>query len=1047
GIYDVYQYDKITIKDVYPGIDWVLYNSDKKGMKYDFVVHPGADASQIKLIYEGDKSLKLNDDGSLSQKTALGTLTENAPYSYIQENNTEVNSRYKLTKIYKHLSLVEFDINQSQSQNQTLIIDPQLTWGTFYGGSGVDEVWSLSTDQFGNLYVTGAVDSPNFPTLNPIGGAYFQGAFGGGNNDVFILKFSNTGLLLWSTYYGDIGSEYGLSINTDISGNVFVTGSTDSPNFPTWNPGTPGIYFQGTFALGSSDAFILKFNSSGLRLWATYYGGIGGDSGFSVCTDLNGNVFVTGFTSSVNFPTWNPGTPGIYFQGAIAGGADAFILKFSNTGALQWATYYGGSGGTANDYGFSVSIDISSNVFVTGRTESTNFPTWNPGTPGIYFQGAIAGGADAFILKFSNTGALQWATHYGGSGNDEGYSIACDNTGNVFVMGQTTSTNFPIFNPSGGAYFQGTNAGGGGDAFILKFSNTGVHQWATYYGGTGTDVENSFDNLTLDNCGAVYICFSTSSTNIPTQSFQAGCGGFNDNSKGSGNDLFLVKFSNTGVRIWATYIGGNGTDYNEPIVCDANNNLFVSGKWTGVTNSATYPLANPGGGAYYDATFNGGNDDSFFMKFTPIPPTYAQSQTNPVGCSNCNGVATVSVICGEAPYTYQWSNAVTVSNTTLTTSSISGLCPGVYQVTVTSNCNYTYTTTYTLTGSVSNLTVNATVQNANCTSPTGSVIINSVTNGLPNYTLTQGTTTLASGFTTPYTLNNVSVGTHTYTLYSANGCSTTFTVTVLGAANSLTLSPMVTDAICGTGTVSIGITGGTPNYTITEGATTVATGSATSYTLTGVSVGSHTYVVSSTNSCNQTLIVNILDLCVLPVQLTKFSASCADRKATIKWTTATEINCDSFLLYRRTNHIDFAAPIAKVKGSVNSYTVNNYEVIDNNLEIDSIYYYKLEQVDLDKTVHEVGQIIYAHCVPVKFNYNFNSYLSGDVLTIISNKNLDNVTIGVYTVLGQTLITLNNVNLKNGEAFKIDVSNLAEAVYFIKIFNSSEQGFKKFVIGR
>ncbi|MFO0323275.1 MAG: T9SS type A sorting domain-containing protein, partial [Bacteroidota bacterium] len=167
----------------------------------------------------------------------------------------------------------------------------------------------------------------------------------------------------------------------------------------------------------------------------------------------------------------------------------------------------------------------------------------------------------------------------------------------------------------------------------------------------------------------------------------------------------------------------------------------------------------------------------------------------------------------------------------------------------------------------------------------------------------------------------------------------------------------------------------------------------------------------------------------------------------IKWTTATEINCDSFLLYRRSNQIDFAAPIAKVKGSVNSYTVNNYEVIDNNLEVDSIYYYKLEQVDLDKTVHEVGQIIYAHCVPVKFNNNFNSYLSGDVLTIISNKNLDNVTIGVYTVLGQTLITLNNVNLKNGEAFKIDVSNLAEAVYFIKIFNSNERALKKFVIGR
>jgi hypothetical protein len=283
---------------------------------------------------------------------------------------------------------------------------------------------------------------------------------------------------------------------------------------------------------------------------------------------------------------------------------------------------------------------------------------------------------------------------------------------------------------------------------------------------------------------------------------------------------------------------------------------------------------------------------------------------------------------------------------------------------------------------------------------------------------------------------------------ASNGCPPATTViTVSGSANSLTLSPMVTNASCGTGTVSIGIAGGSPNYTITEGGTNLANGAANSYTLTGVTLGTHTYVVSSANSCNQTLVVTIFDLCPLPVELTKFSASCADRKATIKWTTASEINCDSFLLYRRSNQIDFAAPIAKVKGSVNSYTVNNYEVIDKNLDIDSIYYYKLEQVDLDKTVHKVGQIIYAHCVPVKFNYNFNSYLSGDVLTIVSNKNLDNVTIGVYTVLGQTLVTFNNVNLKDGEAFKIDVSNLAEAVYFIKILNSSEQALKKFVIGR
>ncbi|MFO0320907.1 MAG: T9SS type A sorting domain-containing protein [Bacteroidota bacterium] len=136
-----------------------------------------------------------------------------------------------------------------------------------------------------------------------------------------------------------------------------------------------------------------------------------------------------------------------------------------------------------------------------------------------------------------------------------------------------------------------------------------------------------------------------------------------------------------------------------------------------------------------------------------------------------------------------------------------------------------------------------------------------------------------------------------------------------------------------------------------------------------------------------------------------------------------------------------------MKGSVNSYTVNHYEVIDKNLDIDSIYYYKLEQVDVDGTVHQAGPIIYAECVPVSFNYNLQPSPASNFLSIISNKDFENATIGVYTVLGQTLITINNVNLKDGEAFTIDVSNLAPSFYFIKIFNSNERALKKFVIGR
>ena len=371
GIYDVYQYKKLTIKNVYPNIDWVFYNSQKGGMKYDFIVHPGAKPNDIKLIYESETPLELDKNGNLQLKTKLGTLTENAPYSYLKETNTEVKSRFKTTKLNKHQVEVAFNINQNTyTQNSTLVIDPQLVWGTFYGGPGADGPMSIDNDNNGNVFITGySLNPTGFPVQNPGGGAYFQSILND-YSDVFILKFTNNGNLLWATYYG--GSNFfpflegGASICTDFNGNIFVTGNTPSTNFPVQNAGS---YFQGTFNGGNLDVFILKFDNNGIRLWATYYGGTQNDIGSSICTDANGNVFVTGTSGSNDFPVQNAGA---FFQGIYAGGTfDVFILKFDNNGNRLWATYYGGS---SSDNGNSICTDSNGNIFVTGNTGSTNFP-------------------------------------------------------------------------------------------------------------------------------------------------------------------------------------------------------------------------------------------------------------------------------------------------------------------------------------------------------------------------------------------------------------------------------------------------------------------------------------------------------------------------------------------------------------------------------------------------------------------------------------------------------------------------------------------------
>ncbi|MBI2282036.1 MAG: gliding motility-associated C-terminal domain-containing protein [Bacteroidetes bacterium] len=628
GIYGAKEYEKITIKEVYPGIDWVWYSHPQKGYKYDFVVHPGADYQQIKLLYKSKTPIQINPQGELELYTQYGNIKENTPISFYEGKEIETKFKYNeqnpitINGDNGYETSISFHFPQTlnlESRTSNLIIDPQLIWGTFFGGTSYEGPMAIDTDANDNVFVTGYLGSSDFPVLDA--GTYFQGAYAGGN-DVFILKFNNVGVPIWATYYGGNGTDHGYGIATDASGNVFVTGYTNmSPTFPVQNAGT---YFQGASG-GFEDIFILKFDNAGNRLWATFYGGNGDESfdGSSIATDASGNVFVTGNTSSTTFPVQNGGT---FFQGANAGATDAFILKFDNLGNRLWATYYGGSG---FDFGFAITTDNSGNLFVTGATGSGDLPVQNAGT---YFQGPSGG--DAFILKFDNLGNRLWATYYGGSLADGGYSIATDNSGNLFVAGLTSSIDLPVQNA--GTFYQGTN-GGGDDAFILKFDNVGNRLWATYYGGSGVETFGSSDNLAIDSCNNVYLSFGTTSTNVLTQ---APCDGgyFDPTYNGGAHDILLSLFTNTGIRLWETYLGGDGDDFRSPLAVDNSGNLFVSGEWTFVTSSASCPVTNPGGGAYYDGTFNGGDDDAFMIKF--LTNSCICSSSTSTGCSTGTDVIT-----------------------------------------------------------------------------------------------------------------------------------------------------------------------------------------------------------------------------------------------------------------------------------------------------------------------------------------------------------------------------------------------------------------------
>ena len=583
NVLDVHSFNKITYQNIYPGIDWVIYTKGKE-VKYDFVVKPGADPSLIKMQFHHQEDMTLNKDGSFTLKNSLGSITEKSPDSF--QSGRRIGTQFILDN-----NLLSFDL-ENYNHRETLIIDPALVWATYYGGISQDYSLFCDNDALGNLYLAGETISSSGSSIAQGG---HQNSYGGGSYDAFLVKFNSSGVRQWGSYYGGADDDSGYSCATDALGNVYLAGYTHSSS------GIASGGHQNSFGNnGFYCAYLVKFNSSGVRQWGTYYVGVNGHNrGYSCATDAAGNVYLAGRTES------NIGISLGGHQNAFGGGADAFLVKFNASGVMQWGTYYGGS---ASEIGHSCSTDASGNVYLAGQTSSPF---------GISLgghQNAIGSNfnSDAFLVKFNSSGIRQWGTYYGGAGPDIGYSCASDVAGNVYLAGETLSTNDI---GSGGHQ----NSFGGGfqrDAFLVKFNASGVRQWGTYYGGTGHEVSYSCKS---DASGNVFLAGFTESSN---GTIIASTGSHQTNFGGGSNDAFIAKFNSAGIRLWGSYYGGSGTDYGRSCSIDAFGKVYFAG-YTASNYLATL-------GSHQNQI--GGNTDAFLVKFCETPSQPSVISGNTVVC-------------------------------------------------------------------------------------------------------------------------------------------------------------------------------------------------------------------------------------------------------------------------------------------------------------------------------------------------------------------------------------------------------------------------------
>jgi hypothetical protein len=605
---DVPTYAGVQYHSVYPGID-LVYHGNQGQMEYDFVVAPGADAGRVVLNFAGADHVSVDGHGDLVVEAGGGQIRETRPVVYQEVDGVrrEVAGGYVLDGGQQ----VSFQVG-AYDPSRALVIDPVTTIGIvhcsqegknvcipnhypftqYLGGAAYDSGDAIAVDAYGDTVVTGETDSDDFPASHQFGGD--------GYPDAYVCKYSVAGYSpLYCTYLGGEGNDRAFGIALDTADNVYVTGITNSSNFPT-----TGTAFQPTHQ-GGNDAFVTKLNSTGNSLvYSTYFGGrLGDDGAWRIALDSNRDVYVTGSTASTDFPFKNflniQNPP--YSGATLHGPSDAFVTKLNpalaGDASLVYSSYLGGGG---DETGYGIAVDSAGSAYVSGSTGSSNFPVKNPlniQNP-LYSGATLHGTTDAFAIKLSPDGqSLAYSTYLGGGANEEARSLALDSAGSVYVFGWSSSADFPVKNPLSGGGYSGATLHGPSDAFVTKLSPDGQSlAYSTYLGGSSDEYGAA---IAVDADGNAYVTGETHSTDFPVFNVS------NDYQNPGGNgDAYVTKLSAAGsALVGSGYLGGTEEDAGYGIATGDINGGVPKAYVTGSTASDDFPTVagSPPFGGFYDA--------------------------------------------------------------------------------------------------------------------------------------------------------------------------------------------------------------------------------------------------------------------------------------------------------------------------------------------------------------------------------------------------------------------------------------------------------------